>query len=48
MAIIVETTADEIRITDIVETNRRRLTNDGTGTFLKFNYLLLDLLEITF
>jgi len=31
MAIIVETTADEIRITDIVETDRRKLTNDGTG-----------------
>jgi hypothetical protein len=48
MATIVQTTADEIRITDIVETNRRRLTNDGTGTFLKSNYLLLHSLGITF
>jgi hypothetical protein len=48
MATIVETTADEIRITDIVETNRRRLTNDGTGTFLKSNSSLLHLLRITF
>jgi hypothetical protein len=48
MATILDITADEIRITDIIETDRRKLTNDGTGTFLKSDYLLLHLLGTSF
>jgi hypothetical protein len=32
--IVLETTADKVKITDVMETTRRSLTNDMTGTLL--------------